>query len=158
MTVRYALSRREVASGYFYGWRYSSVFRGRMLILLVLLGALSLVSPYLQRHSLDSSDIATGAIWAVAVIVIMPVFMALTAKTDERVLTLAAEGIRTSIGQQTGTFPWSTIAFVRDAGPFVLIGRTSMNLCLVPTRAFVDQHAREQFITEARAWAQRRAA
>jgi hypothetical protein len=158
MTVRYALSRRDVARGYFYGWRYSSVFRGRMVILLVLLGALSLVSPYLQRQSLDSSDFATGAIWAVSAIVLMPVFMALTAKTEERVLALAADGIRTSIGQQTGTLPWSTIAFVRDAGPFVLIGRTSMNLLLVPSRAFVDRHAREEFITEARAWAQRRAA
>jgi len=155
--VRYTLSRGDVARGYFYGWRYSGTFRMQMLLVAGGLAAFSLVSAWLQRRSLDASDLASGAVWAGGVLVLMPALLALVAKTEERVLEVAPEGISTTIGRRRGRIPWSKIAFVRDAGPFVLIGGRNIKAFLVPARAFADARMREQFVVEARAWASGRA-
>lgn len=157
MTVRYSLSRREVASGYLYGWKYSSTFRRQMLLLALSVGAAAVASTYVQRRAIGGGDIVTGLAWAVGALLAMPILLALRAKTQERVLELAADGIKTTIGQRSGTVPWSAITFVRDARVFVVIGIRNMNAFFVPNRAFADAGARKQFVADAQMRAQWRA-
>lgn len=85
---------------------------------------------------------------------VMPIWLALRAKTEERVLDIAPDGLRTTIGRRSVLLSWSTISFVHDADSFVVIGRKNTNAFLVPNRAFVDDQARNQFVTDARMWSQ----
>jgi len=125
----------------------------QMLLVAGGLAAFSLLSTWLQRRSIDANDIAIGGLWAAGVVLLMPAVLAVVAKTDERVLQIAAEGISTTIGRRSGTLPWSQVSFVHDAGPFLLIGGTRIKAFLVPSRAFPDARTREQFMADARAWA-----
>ena len=156
MTVRYSLSRGEVASGYLYGWKHSPTFRLQMLVIAAFVAAMQVGSTYLQHHALSRSDVVTGGLWALAALLGMPILLALTAKTQERVLELAPDGIRTTIGQRNATLPWSAISFVCDADSFVMIGRKNSNAFFVPNRAFVDDQARKEFVANGQEW-QRRA-
>ena len=151
--VRYTLSKRDIARGYVYGWRYSPAFRMQMLVVAAGLFAFSMLSTWLRRRSLDGDDLAIGAIWAGGVVLLMPAVLALVANADERVLQLTPDGITTTIGGRSGTLPWSKIAFVHDAGSFVLIGGNTIKTFVVPGRAFADARARERFVEDARAWA-----
>jgi hypothetical protein len=112
-----------------------------------------IASSALVSRTLDRDVIIVGVLWAVAFLTFLPVFLALTAKTQERVLELTPAGIRTSIGELHGTVAWSSIAFIHDIGRFVVIGGKNMNVFLVPSRAFPDAAAQEQFLTECQAWA-----
>jgi hypothetical protein len=152
MTVRYSLSRRDVAIGYLYGLKYSSTFRRQMVLMATGIGAISVVRSYLQRGVLQRADLLIGAMWAVALLVIMPIWLALRAKTEERVLDIAPDGVRTSIGERSAVLPWSTIAFVHDARSFVVIARKNANAFFVPSRAFADDQARKRFVTDAETW------
>ena len=125
MTVRYSLSRRDVAIGYLYGLKYSSPFRRQMLLMAIGIGAISVVRSYLQRGGLNRADLLIGAMWAVALLVVMPAWLAARTKTEERILDIAPDGIRTSIGGRSAVLPWSTIAFfVADAKTWSLQMRT----------------------------------
>lgn len=156
MTVRYSLSRLEVASGYFYGWKYSSTFRRQMLLLALFVGGAALLSTYFQRHSLSPGDLVTALAWAGGALLAMPILLALRARTQERVMDLASDGIKTTIGHRRGMVPWSAVTFVRDSHAFVVIGGRNLNAFFVPNRAFADAAARRQFVADAQTWMQQR--
>jgi hypothetical protein len=82
----------------------------------------------------------------------MPAILVIRAKTEERVLELMPDGIKTSIGRLSGTVPWSSIAFVHDVGGFVVIGGKNTNAFLIPSRAFASPDERTQFVSRAHAW------
>jgi len=148
MTIRYALSRGEVASGYFYGWKYSSAFRRRMLLLAALVGLISIAIRYLGFGTLTNGDVLRGAIWSAGLLLFMPAWLALRAKTQERVLELTADGIRTTIGERSATIPWPMISFVSDAKTFIIVGGKNMNAFFIPIRTFDGNEAKGRFITE----------
>jgi ArsR family metal-binding transcriptional regulator len=76
---------------------------------------------------------------------LLPLYPQLCFKPEERVLTLAAEGIVTTIGKRSGTIPWSTVRNVRDEGA-VMIERLNGNAFAVPARAFATIEERRAFI------------
>jgi hypothetical protein len=149
VALRYALSRGEVASAYFYGWKYSPVFRAHLLCLAAITGIASVVIRYLGPRPLTRTDFASGAGLAAGLLLFLPVWFALRAKTGERTLELTTEGIATRIGARSATFPWSTIAAVSDARAFVIISRANRNAFFIPGRAFADDGARRDFIERA---------
>jgi hypothetical protein len=149
MTLRYALSRGEVASGYFYSWKYSSSFRAQMLRMAAIVGIASVVVSYLGSKPLTPADFLRGAALAAGLLAFMPVWLALRAKTQERTLELTTEGIATQIGARRATLPWSTVSAVSDARAFVIIGRKNMNAFFIPRRAFADDGAKRHFIERA---------
>jgi hypothetical protein len=128
-----------------------------MLLLALSVGAAAVASTYVQRRAISGGDILTALAWAVGALLAMPILLALRAKTQERVLELAPDGIRTTIGHRSGIVPWAAITFVRDAHLFVVIGIRNMNAFFVPNRAFADAGARKQFVTDAQMRARRRA-
>jgi len=96
-----------------------------MLLMAIGIGAISVVRSYLQRGGLNRADLLIGAMWAVALLVVMPAWLAARTKTEERILDIAPDGIRTSIGGRSAVLPWSTIAFfVADAKTWSLQMRT----------------------------------
>ena len=121
-----------------------------MLLLTVGIALLDLVRAYGQHTFINGVDLARAAAWALGVLLTMPLFLALTSKTEERVLELAPDGIRTTIGPKAGIIPWSKVSFVRDMDSFVMISRTNANSFIVPRRAFLDADERAQFVAEAR--------
>jgi len=121
-----------------------------MLLLAIGVALLDVVRTYGQHTSINGADLVRAAAWAVGVLLTMPLILALTAKTEQRVLELAPDGIRTTIGPKAGIIPWSKVSFVGDTDAFVMISRTNANYFIVPRRAFLNADARARFVAEAR--------
>lgn len=149
MTIEYALSRGEVAKGYLYSWRYSSLFRRQMLLAALAIGALSLAERRLMAGDLRASDFRVALLWAFGLFAFMPIWLFVRAKQQTRTLQLADDGLVTSMGGRSTHLPWSSLSAISDAKEFVIIARRNMNAFYVPKRAFTDDKERSRFIQSA---------
>ena len=156
MTVRYALSRSEMLTAMWYSAKYSGRLRRRILVLPAFVAVASLLGAYVGRREVTTADVMIAAAWAIGALLLMPMLVAARTKGQERVLELSREGITTTIGRLSGTVSWRAVAFVDDVGPFVVIAGQNMNAFVIPNRAFGDDQERNEFMAEARTFAQLR--
>ena len=148
MTLKYALTRAEIAKFFLLGLRRSPKFLVTILVYSLLPGTISVVNGAFSRP-LTSGDFAVFFEWTLFTLCILPAGIYVRGKTDERTLTVADEGITTVIGSLKGKIPWNQVRLISDVGEYVLIARTSGNAFFIPNRAFSGPKMRRQFIDEA---------
>lgn len=152
ITISYSLTRMEIV-GYF----LRSLPKSPRMLLIVggsslLAGAVSLAAsgPSLRTHMgeviLNSCGLAAGVFCFFVFLVFVQ------AKTQERTLSVAEDGISTRIGKMSATIPWAKIATVKNVGRHILIVRSTGNSFLIPVRAFQNTGDYARFLETAQEW------
>jgi hypothetical protein len=106
----------------------------------------------LISRRLGGPEILSAFIVFAAVLVLLPVMLFLSAKTEERVLTISPAGISTTIGKKSGQIPWNAVRVIIDGGTFVLIARNNGNAFFIPNRAFSGPTDRSRFLQQLASW------
>ena len=152
ITIRYALTRMEIA-GYF----LRSIPKSPRLLLIVagsslVAGAASLAANGATLRTRPGAAILDACGLGMAVFCFFLFLVFIQAKTQERTLTVSAQGISTAIGSMRAIIPWSKIATVKSVGQHVLIVRSTGNSFLVPLRAFDDEQTYAHFLELTQEW------
>jgi drug/metabolite transporter (DMT)-like permease len=100
MTIEYALTRAEVPQGFFESLRSSPKYVVLILFCSAVFGAYSLLLRGALFRHLMLRDIIIACIWAVGLLILMPLGMFVRAKTAKRTLTISPDGIYTQIGER----------------------------------------------------------
>jgi hypothetical protein len=153
MKIEYALTRGEVARGFFLSLRKSPIFRRTVLIYAVGLGAFDFFLRMFRPPVPSLRDVLVACAWSVGIFLFMPVWLFIRAKTAPRTVVTSSEGIYSEIGKLRVQVPWRKIAAITDAGRYVLVTRRNGNSFYVPDRAFSGAAQREEFLGEFRRWA-----
>jgi hypothetical protein len=126
-----------------------------ILIYSVGLGVLSLAIGGAFSRSITVGDAGRALAWAVGAFLFMPLLLFVRGKTEERTLSISAQGISTEIGSRRGEVPWGKVRLVEDAGRHVLIVGATGNAFLIPGRAFSGPEQQKQFVQEINSWRKR---
>jgi YcxB-like protein len=151
MTLEYALTRAEVARGFVVSLRKSPKFRRTILMYAIAVGVFYLLMRGLQLP-LSIRDVLGASAWAIGLLLFMPIWLFIRAKTGRRLLVTSTEGIYTEIGKIHGEIPWRKIRTATHAGRFVLITRKGGNSFFIPNRAFSSPAQRDEFLREVHGW------
>jgi len=152
MTIKYALTRGEIVQSYFRSLSPSPKFLSMILIYSIGLGVLFLAIGGAFSRPLTARDVLTAFAWAIGGFLFMPLSLFVRGKTEERTLSVSAQGISTEIGARKGEVPWGKVRLVENAGHHVLIVGTTGNAFLIPERAFSGPEQRAQFVREIKDW------
>ncbi len=152
MQIRYTANPEDVGALLRYNLRHSPRF---WLLLL----AIALFPPFLFAFvSLLRGDppfrqeLITPLIVGLMVAVAVPFLSRWSTKSSERVLTIAPDGISTTIGRSSGEVPWRKVAFVAVTDEHIFITGTSGNGMAIPRRAFATDVDRVAFMELIRAY------
>ena len=131
VTVRYALTRREL-----WAW-YKVTWLRRLWVYQLAVVVLVLISFSVLRVGGSSlAGLLAGMAYSALLVALMVAWPQLRYRSDERTLTFDADGLSYVRGRQTGRMPWAKIGSVADAhGGLVITGR-SQSAFIVPDRAF----------------------
>jgi hypothetical protein len=152
MTIKYALTRAEIARSFALSLRRSPRFLGTILIYSAALGVFSLATSRAFSRPLTVRDVTVFLAWMAGAFVCFPLWLFIRGKTDQRTLTISPEGISTEIGSLKGHVPWTKVKIVSDVGAHVLIVGSSGNSFFIPGRAFQLPDQQAQFITKIAQW------
>jgi len=152
MTIKYALTRREIVTFFLQGMVKSPKLLMIVVVLSLWPGFVFVVMGGAFSRSLTVGDFKGGAIWTVGAFSFLILWVFLRGKTDERTLSVSDEGIRTQIGSYQGQVPWSKVGAVTDMGQYILILRSTGNAFFIPNRAFNMSEERELFLTSIDRW------
>jgi hypothetical protein len=151
ITVRYATTREDVWRYYWRAWaRLNGLWRVHVAV-----GVLAVAIVYAVRGpGLVSSFNLTmaGVAGFLTALVLFPLWPLLRFKPQQRVLTIRATGLTTTIGSLHGELRWSDITTIRPDEQNILIVDYRSNAFVVPNRAFEDEAQRVEFVEAARRW------
>jgi len=148
MTIKYTLTRGEIVRSYFRSLGSSPKFLSMILIYSFGLGVLCLAIGGAFSRSLRARDAVSVLAWALGAFLFMPLWLFVRGKTNERTLSISAQGISTEIGSCKGEVPWGKVRLVENAGRHVLIVGATGNAFLIPGRAFGGPEQQAQFVQE----------
>ncbi len=143
MTITYRLTKAEVLRSFFASIAGSQKFLAMILIYSTGLAAAVYFSGGRVLRSMGEAMIFLAYIAGAFLFIAFWLFI--RGKTDERTLSISAEGISTQIGTLSANLPWSKIGIVQNVGGHVLIVGRSGNAFFVPSRAFRDTDQQAQF-------------
>lgn len=151
MTVTYALRRRDVWNAYWFTWRTGWTLK---LSQLFIVGCIFFV--VVSRRAVgrppNRADVVVAAIWAIPVLLFLPIYPLLRFKSQMRTLTISPQGIHTQIGNLSREISWRAIGRMRREGDrLYIVGKTG-NSFAVPDHAFSSTLDRDAFETAAREW------
>jgi hypothetical protein len=87
-----------------------------------------------------------------ACVVLLPLWPQIRFKAQPRVLTLDAEGFKTTIGSRSGERRWRDIRRIEDHDGTILIVNTNGNAMIIPRRAFATDAERRECLECVQAW------
>jgi len=152
ITIEYALTRGEVTRSYFQAIRQSPEYLRRVIMLAAILALLQMCSRALVFRHFGGAEILSAIVVFVVFLVMLPIALFLTAKTDTRALTISPDGISTSIGKKFKQIPWKAVKLVQEASTFILIAGRSGNAFFIPDRAFASPDDRGRFLERIGIW------
>lgn len=145
MVIQYRIKRMDLVKAYFYNLQHSPRTR-----LIVFSGALLSFAYNLfmgsSSHPLVLNDFVVAVMFAVALILFIPFFSFITAKTQSRNLYISPEGIETKIGSREGKIPWKAVDSITTTQDKIIITGKSANAFSIPASAFNSVKERQQFI------------
>lgn len=153
MTVKYALTRSEIAISYLRSLVASSKFRTKIILYSLAPAVLNLLITLFFERTLTRADLLDAAMFAGFVFILFPVELFVLGKTAERTLTISKDGISTVIGKKRGQISWKKISILSESPQFILIADVNGNSFFIPNRAFPAVEDRQFFMTELRNWA-----
>lgn len=144
MEIRYTTTKPEIFRWYMKRWKHK-LWLYHALILAVIL---------FSFHDADVSGtqaavkpIFIALLYAISAVTFMAAFPLITHKSQERILKIDVEGIKTTMGSKTGAMPWRRVAAVRDSRGYIHITGKNGNEFIVPDRAFVGAADRKKFLS-----------
>ena len=146
MQIRYTATRQDVGALMQYNLRHSTRFRIMLVCLALFPAALNSLLALSSRGRVTSVDVVPGLIFGAIGALCVPALVRLRTKKDERVLSIAPEGIRTSIGKLSGAVEWKRIASVDETPEYIFITGKSGNGFAIPSRAFASGSERADFL------------
>ena len=146
MVIEYQIKRVDLVKAYFFNLKNSSRTRLIVLGLAFLFLAYYLFIRYRIQGNLNLNDFAVAILFALIIIMGIPVISIITAKTQKRVLSINDEGIETRIGKQEGKILWKTVDSIKTTQDRILITGKNANAFTIPVNAFNDSEHRQQFI------------
>jgi hypothetical protein len=146
MVIEYTATPKDIAALYSYTRAHSPklqlVFYGMPIVLagIVLAGRLS------PGHKLTLVDLLVALAWGAAFFFMFPLFLRFRTKKDKRTLSIQPDKLSTRVGALSGEIPWVKVdsLYVTDEHIF-MIGK-NMNGFAIPSRAFIDDTQRKEFI------------
>jgi hypothetical protein len=154
MDIRYTASRRDVTALLRYNLRHSRRFRLVLLAVSAFPMILSAFLAIMMRRHVTTADLIPGLVIGPLAAFAIPILAILRTKHDERVLSVDANGIRTSIGKLSAELPWAAIASVDLTPTHIFITGTNTNGFAIPLRAFTSPEACDEFLGSIAAWRQ----
>lgn len=152
MTIKYALTRTEIVRVFFASIGRSPRILTIVLVFSLLPGMASIAMALALGRTLITRDALFAVAWTLGMFCFVIAMVFVRGKTQERTLTVSAQGISTQIGSMDAQVPWSKVKEVKDSGTYILIvGRTG-NSFFVPSRAFRGPEERDRFLSEIRLW------
>src|SRR5207249_9366034 len=107
--------RTEIAAAYWFTWRRS--WRMRLMQAWIATVAFLCASSLLRSPGRTfRSTVLPAALWAMAVLVLLPLYPQLSFKSQPRRLTIDPGGIHTTIGSLKGDIPWRRVASISTIG------------------------------------------
>lgn len=145
MTIEYSIASGDAFWAYFQQLGVSSAFRSRMITLTAAV-MLAYILPRILLGGFGPVDIVVALIVGAAFIfLLLPLLLRLRTKTQQRTLTVSAEGLATTIGTLSGTLGWAEVADVADSPGFIFIIGQTGNSFMIPSRAFATPEQRRAF-------------
>lgn len=152
ITIDYALTRGEVAGCYLRAIRESPEYLRSVVTMAAVIGLAQMGLRVLFSRRLGGPEILSAIIVFAVILVLLPIGLFLTAKTERRTLAISPDGISTSIGKRSAQIPWSSVRLVKNASAFILIARTNGNAFFIPDRAFARPDDRARFLEHIDVW------
>jgi hypothetical protein len=100
----------------------------------------------MSGRQVASDDVVSSLIFGAVLAVAFLALVRFRTKKDERVLSIAPEGIQTSIGKLSGAIEWKRIASVDETPEYIFITGKSGNGFAIPSRAFANGAERAKFL------------
>lgn len=146
MIIEYQIKRIDLVKAYFFNLKSSP--RTRLIVLGVafLFFTYYLFLRFRIQDNLNFIDFAVAILFALTIILGIPVISFITAKTQKRVLSINNEGIETKIGKQEGKILWKTVESIKTTQDRIVITGKNGNAFTIPASAFKDSEHRKQFI------------
>ena len=146
MVIEYQIKRFDLVKAYFFNLRNSP--RTRLIVIgaAFLFFAYHLFLRYRFQGNLNLNDFVVAIMFAVGIILAIPVLSFITAKTQKRVLSINEEGIETKIGKKKGKILWKAVDSISTTPDRVIITGKNANAFTIPENAFKDSEHRQQFI------------
>jgi len=151
MTIAYSLRRKDVWDAYWFTWRTGRTLKVSQLFVA---GCIVFVVTSLRAASRPPSryDVVIALLWAITIILILPIYPLVRFKHQVRTLTISSRGVNTQIGSLSREIPWRIVGRIRRNGnSLYIIGKTG-NSFAVPDHAFSSLADRDAFETAAREW------
>ena len=151
MRVEYASSRAEVAGWYWHSLTHNGTHLRNWLISLLFVGAAVFVGQRAAGAALAKA-LGMGALTAVLAALFFALYPQLRFKPQTRILTIATEGLSTTINAKSRNYSWSEVASVTLVRGRVYIGISNGNAFVVPSRAFTSPQQQEEFLQRCSEW------
>ena len=100
----------------------------------------------MSGRRVTSDDVVSNLIFGAVLAVAFLALVRFRTKKDERVLSIAPEGIQTSVGKLSGAVEWKRIASVDETPEYIFITGKSGNGFAIPSRAFASGEERAKFL------------
>lgn len=133
---------------------YARLWRARLWTIhfAILAGATLGVGTLLAETRAGPGPWIAGAAVGLACIAAMASWPLLAFKSQQRVLVVSQDGLRTTIGNRSGSMAWSDVQSVERADNCVHIVRNNLNTFVVPRRAFASEAELEGFLQAINGW------
>jgi hypothetical protein len=146
MVIEYQIKRFDPVKSYFYNLRHS---RRTQVIIFGAAAIVVVISLLLRSRNptpLALSDFIASFLFGLGLILFVPLYSYLTAKTQVRTLSIGQEGIETKIGPYAGKIPWTAVDSIVATQDRIFITGKAGNTFTIPSGAFATGAMRDQFI------------
>lgn len=143
MEIRYSTTKQEVFRWYMKRWKHK-LWMYHAIILAVILFTFSGESG--SAGAMTAKPLFIALIYAVSALAFMGAFPLLVHRRKERILSVDDEGIRTTMGRQSGIMKWGRVGSVREEAGYIHIIGKNRNEFIIPDRAFKDKAGRKAFL------------
>jgi len=146
MVIEYQIKRIDPVKAFFYNLQHSR--RTQFIILggASLFFAYSLYFRYRIEGGLVLYDFGLAFLFAIGLVLAVPVLFYLTAKTQKRRLTINPDGIETKIGSREDKVSWKAVGRIASIQDGILITGKNANSFSIPASAFESPEQRQSFL------------
>ncbi len=146
MVIEYQIKRFDLVRAYFYNLQHTK--RTRLIVLggAILFFAYSLFLRYRIYGRLVLYDFILSVLITIGLILAVPLFFFITAKTQKRTMSIRPEGIATKIGSKEGKILWKEVDRIATTEDRIIITGKKANTFSIPASAFTSSKQRQSFI------------
>jgi hypothetical protein len=146
MVIEYQIKRMDLARIIFYNLQHSRRTKWTVIGGGTLFFAYSLFLRNSINGQLVFYDFILSFLVTIGLILAVPVFFILTARTQKRILSINPEGIELKIGSREDKAPWNAVDRIEATQERILITGKNVNSFSIPASAFKGSEQRQSFM------------